>query len=235
MEGQRPAGGRPLPGGGTCGRSGARGRQRGPAPPCRDCTRRGSGRHAFGRRSRAATSGPSSRSRTRTPPSAGCQLPPPPRPVRASRVEGRERVRQSPLRIAAGKKDIVFQRPPVCITSHVRSTPSADRAELIRNRSAAARPASVMDDEADSRGPAPPSWPEGIDPEELERQRQRFQQLRKFERVHKQLHTHANGGTKRKIQGKGTDTGVTRLLRNRSLVASHCPFCSQRCARGAAP
>ena len=120
VEGQRPAGGRPLPGGGTCGRSGARGRQRGPAPPCRDCTRRGSGRHAFGRRSRAATSGPSSRSRT--PPSAGCQLPPP-RPVRASRVEGRERVRQSPLRIAAGKKDIVFQRPPVCITSHVRSTP----------------------------------------------------------------------------------------------------------------
>ena len=120
-------GGRPLLGGGTCGRSGARGRQRGPAPPCRDCTRRGSGRHAFGRRSRAATSGPSSRSRTRTPPSAGCQLPPPPRPVRASRVEGRERVRQSPLRIAAGKKDIVFQRPPVCITSHVRSTPSADR------------------------------------------------------------------------------------------------------------
>ena len=75
-----------------------------------------------------------------------------------------------------------------------------------------------MDDEADSRGPAPPSWPEGIDPEELERQR--FQ-LRKFERVHKQLHTHSNGGTKRKIQGKGTDTGVTRLLRNRSLVASH--------------
>ena len=51
-----------------------------------------------------------------------------------------------------------------------------------------------MDDEADSRGPAPPSWPEGIDPEELERQR--FQ-LRKFERVHKQLHTHSNGGTKR--------------------------------------
>ena len=83
-----------------------------------------------------------------------------------------------------------------------------------------------MDDEADSRGPAPPSWPEGIDPEELERQRQRFQ-LRKFERVHKQLHTHSNGGTKRKIQGKGTDTGVTRLLRNRSLVASHCPFCTQ--------
>ena len=81
-----------------------------------------------------------------------------------------------------------------------------------------------MDDEADSRGPAPPSWPEGIDPEELERQR--FQ-LRKFERVHKQLHTHSNGGTKRKIQGKGTDTGVTRLLRNRSLVASHCPFCTQ--------
>ena len=78
-----------------------------------------------------------------------------------------------------------------------------------------------------SRGPAPPSWPEGIDPEELERQRQRFQQLRKFERVHKQLHTHSNGGTKRKIQGKGTDTGVTRLLRNRSLVASHCPFCTQ--------
>ena len=75
-----------------------------------------------------------------------------------------------------------------------------------------------------SRGPAPPSWPEGIDPEELERQR--FQ-LRKFERVHKQLHTHSNGGTKRKIQGKGTDTGVTRLLRNRSLVASHCPFCTQ--------
>ena len=75
-----------------------------------------------------------------------------------------------------------------------------------------------MDDEADPRGPAPPSWPEGIDPEELERQR--FQ-LRKFERVHKQLHTHSNGGTKRKIQGKGTDTGVTRLLRNRSLVASH--------------
>ena len=124
VEGQRPAGGRPLPGGGTCGRSGARGRQRGPAPPCRDCTRRGSGRHALGRRSRAATPGPSSRSRT--PPSPGCQLPPP-RPVRASRVEGRERARQSPLRIAAGKKDIVFQRPPVCITSHVRSTPSADR------------------------------------------------------------------------------------------------------------
>ena len=92
-----------------------------------------------------------------------------------------------------------------------------------------------MDDEADSRGPAPPSWPEGIDPEELERQR--FQ-LRKFERVHKQLHTHSNGGTKRKIQGKGTDTGVTRLLRNRSLVASHCPFYTQlriASAQGALP
>ena len=104
VEGQRPAGGRPLPGGGTCGRSGARGRQRGPAPPCRDCTRRGSGRHAFGRRSRAATSGPSSRPRTRTPPSAGCQPPPPPRPVRASRVEGRKRVPQRQSALSSAMK-----------------------------------------------------------------------------------------------------------------------------------
>ena len=156
VEGQRPAGGRPLPGGGTCGRSGARGRQRGPAPPCRDCTRRGSGRHAFGRRSRAATSGPSSRSRT--PPSAGCQPPPPPRPVRASRVEGRERVpqRQSALSSAMKarsaslpekKEDIVFQRRlailppggPINYLAGVLGTAYPSQVRAARGRSPASR------------------------------------------------------------------------------------------------